>query len=999
MVLSISKPRSEPAAKNYLDRDDYHLREGEARSHGKGARELGLRGPLKREVFFRLLEGRHPKGHQLIAPGVNGNRKAGVDLTFSAPKSVSLLELVDERIRAAHGKAVKVALSYAEAHYAEARHTVGGDTRIVRTGNFVIALFDHFVSRELDPQLHSHAFVMNMTQREDGQWRALERGNQVRAGALYRNKLEIGQVYHNELVLELSRLGYAVEITDPKKGLFEIKGIGKDVIEDFSRRRLQVVEKVRELQDSGQYEGVNSGRLYEIAALGSRARKPGNIDRKTLIRSWQETLSGRGLDFEELKNRCLKERKEARGRDPDPKLSSADYVRSAADILTQTESHFTRAELIKTALKLALGQKGIRHIERAFQRLGNTGELVQLDSDEAITTRAMLDLESEIVEKVSTLQGQGRPVVDQERARVLAEKKYDDRQLTKGQREALELVLTTQDRVIGIQGDAGTGKTTLFKALDEIVRPHGYHLKGLAFTGKAARELTEKAGMESRTLHSFLQEAGTRQRTTQVHSTPTEPTRTIFIADEASTIDSPQMHRLITHAAETLGARILLVGDAKQLPPIGAGRMFQKLVEDDAVKTVHMRDNVRQRENPGYRQFVESLAACRDQRDVAAAIELLRETGKIRTREDHTSLTEKVVEDYLSRGDTLGTLIVTSRNEERREINEQIRNRLRNSRQLESREFTFRVREGRQVDGVSRHFPAAYSKGDLVSIVKSGAGLKRGVEGRVHEIDPDNHKITVDLGKGRFRDLDLQAHGDKVAIWEERDIGFSRGDKVVFLRNNRALGVQNGLMGTVAAVNARGDMTVETATGTRIAFNVENNFNYITHGHAITGYKAQGSDSDVVLALASTAGNVRQTYNSFYTMVTRGKKDFQVYTEDPAKLCEQVQVEQMKKSTLDYPGHARGEGGAHLPEHSVVTGWREPDKALAGREAEEIGRHHATPDFDEPWPNNHDSNEPRPPGALQGRIPGQGTGAAQREHDRLKESQMAGRKAEPEMEL
>jgi len=196
--MSISKPMGGTHANHYFSKDDYYLKDGlkETLWFGKGAQFLGLAGrQVDPKTFEKIAQGLDLSGNRLIHPGPEGKHTAGFDLTFSAPKSVSILSTVDGRILKAHQEAVKEALSYLETNYSQARITHGKVTTLIRTRNITATLFPHFTSRELDPQLHTHGFIMNMTLRPDGNWRALDRGSREEAGEIYKNQIFLGQIY------------------------------------------------------------------------------------------------------------------------------------------------------------------------------------------------------------------------------------------------------------------------------------------------------------------------------------------------------------------------------------------------------------------------------------------------------------------------------------------------------------------------------------------------------------------------------------------------------------------------------------------------------------------------------------------------------------------------------------------------------------------------------------------------------------------------------------
>jgi conjugative relaxase-like TrwC/TraI family protein len=213
-------------------KDNYYTNPEESRAHsswwGQGAESLGLSGPVDPQVFEQVLDGALPNGTEIRAT-TSGRDRVAVDATFSAPKSVSVLAEVggDERLRDAHNQAVTKALEYLQRETAEARIMVDGERTTERTGNFIVARFEHDTSRAQDPQLHTHAVIVNATQREDGAWRALSNEE------LYKHKMAAGAVYRAELASEVQKLGYEVERTG-SDGRFEIGGLDKKDLETLA---------------------------------------------------------------------------------------------------------------------------------------------------------------------------------------------------------------------------------------------------------------------------------------------------------------------------------------------------------------------------------------------------------------------------------------------------------------------------------------------------------------------------------------------------------------------------------------------------------------------------------------------------------------------------------------------------------------------------------------------------------------------------------------------
>ncbi|MFN3480980.1 MAG: MobF family relaxase, partial [Thermodesulfovibrionales bacterium] len=348
---------SQGQAQHYYQKDDYYSR-GTGTWQGKGAEALGLEGEVKKEDFQALLAGRDPGGRfDMSSP----DHRAGTDLTFSAPKSVSILALVagDERVRQAHEDAVRKTLSYVEEHYSQTRQQQDGERVRVNTGNLVVATFQHETSRELDPQLHTHCVVMNMTQRPDGEWRALSNEE------IYSQKMLIGQYFRNELAKNLREQGYSIR--SDSRGFFEVEGVPQELIDRFSQRSQQVRERAEELREK--MPNVGESELKEMACLDSRKAK-GEVDIEQVRQGWREEVEKAGYNIENLRNLTKYRNKEHEK--PDPR----ETVAQAGMILAETESVFTREDIMKTSATISLGHHSMDEIEKAID---SSPGLVRLD--------------------------------------------------------------------------------------------------------------------------------------------------------------------------------------------------------------------------------------------------------------------------------------------------------------------------------------------------------------------------------------------------------------------------------------------------------------------------------------------------------------------------------------------------------------------------------------------------------------------------------------------
>ncbi len=286
-MLSMASISSASTAGSYYSQDNYYAAEdklGQSEWGGAAAQELGLEGAVEEKDFEQILEGRLPNGETLS--GGAKEHAPGFDLTFSAPKSVSLMALVggDKRLVAAHLDAVKTTMKWVESRLAEGRKGKDGHTT-VQTGKLAYAMFTHDVSRELDPQLHTHSVIANLTQRPDGEWRALHNGKIWNANML------IGAIYHSELRHAVEKLGYEIEIGG-KNGTFELAGIDRETVEAWSARHMQIREIARELNVTSQ---------QGLRAIAERSREAkGDVDPASVRQAWREHASERGDNFAAL---------------------------------------------------------------------------------------------------------------------------------------------------------------------------------------------------------------------------------------------------------------------------------------------------------------------------------------------------------------------------------------------------------------------------------------------------------------------------------------------------------------------------------------------------------------------------------------------------------------------------------------------------------------------------------------------------------------------------
>lgn len=555
-----------------LARDDYYEAGGEPPGiwHGRLAVDLDLTGTVRPGQLAAAFRGRHPITDEALSQNAGDGHKAGWDLTFSAPKSVSVLWAVTDaemqvRIASAHDAAVMSAIAHLERKAFRSRDRL--DPGAGR-GAILAAVYQHGTSREMDPQLHSHVVVANLGRRIDGSWCALDFDS--------RWKMAAGAMYRTELAAQMRRLGYGIERDGSS---FQIPGIGKDITDAFSTRRRQIVEALEQTGHSG-------AKAASVAALHTRQAK-GEIDRHTLMPIWREQAAAAGLHADKLK---------ALMNSSSIQMKSSEVISTDAifEALTHGNSTFTRMQLEAAVATAAQGimdadatEQWIRRQIQEKQRDPRPQGLVRLrlpkvDSRkdhgvEYYTTREMLEIEKRIIDGAVARKGDHRHQV----SAVPGLLAYP--MLSQEQIQALQHVTQSKHGVSIIRGLAGTGKSTLLAAARASWLAGGMNVIGAALAGKAADGLEAGSGIRSQTLHSLIYklDSGTRQLSA----------RDVVVIDEAGMAGSRQLKQILDHI-HAAGSKVVLVGDPLQLQPIEAGGMFRYL--SDEIGYSELRDIRRQ---------------------------------------------------------------------------------------------------------------------------------------------------------------------------------------------------------------------------------------------------------------------------------------------------------------------------------------------------------------------------------------------------------------------
>ena len=901
-MLSIGALASAAQGVRYYEHDGYYAKDdldhkSASAWTGKGAEELGLEGPVDADVFRAVLEGSVPdgSGRQLGRRGKDGEvlHRPGRDLTFSAPKSVSIAALVggDERITGAHDRAVKATLAWVEANAAETRVQDPETRRMVRARGqeIVAATFRHDTSRNLDPQLHTHAVVANMVRSGDRKWRAM-----ANEGLYERQKL-VGMLYRNELARNLAELGYGIERTHAD-GRFEIAGVSREVIEAFSTRRAEI-EAAMEERNLGA-TGENP-RIAERAALMTRAAKR-DVDREALRGVWEKQAAYLGFDARGLAQGAaskaaapaMRERETGIGDTLAPDRGpAAEAVAWAMAHHSERQAVFFRADLFAAALAHAPGRVTMAEAEREVAALEEAGALHAVSvpgARDALATERTAGEERETIALMSSGEGKGRAPM-----RSWAVQAHLHRgPLTAGQREAVKLILSSRDRVVGVQGYAGTGKTTMLDRVRTLAEKKGWRMAGLAPSASAVKTLASEAGIESETLQGFLaRNTGVAEgRLTRKGERRMRAAfaKTVLVVDEGSLASTVQARDLLRVANAFRIPRVVLVGDAKQLDAVDAGKPFAQL-QAAGMKTAVMDEIMRQRDPALKEAVVASLKG-----DIERAFEKL---GSNVAQVKADNIAGAVAARWLALSPEVreNTGVMAPSHELRVAINGHIRERLAREGRIRGPAMVSERLVSKGYTNAEKALVGNYAPGDVVAFHRSykRLGVEKGDERLVVGVDHEARSVMLEGGDGgtvAWKPGEVGGRKGGTELYRMEKIELRAGDRIRWTRNDAGLGLVNSRTAEVVSV-ANGRAAFQLEDGRKLELGRSKpQLRHLDHAWASTVHAYQGRTVDNVIAAMEAGHPHLTTQKSFYVEISRARDRAELVTDDAVGLRAQLQA-------------------------------------------------------------------------------------------------------------
>ena len=859
-------------AENYYEKDDYYTQgdpdlESDSQWQGKGAAQLHLSGPVDKQTFQQLLHGQTPEGKNLHGRRIDPTKhRAATDYTFSAPKSVSIAALIqkDKRVIQAHDSAVKTALEILENRYAQTRVRRGpGIRERVTTGNIIAATFRHETSREQDPQLHTHCVVINATQLENGKWQSISNDE-----ALNNVKL-LGEIYQNELAHQLQKIGY--EIEPQGNGTFECKGYDKDVLNLFSTRSQQIENYIEKWEASLKEQGGKPlhPKQKKQATLATRLRKK-TVPREVLLNGWQKSISTSEIHLPTVPETApIKLQSQAT-------TSATEGVSHAAE----RESVFKREKVERFALEHHLGEQSFSELQSAMSEAGLIAAKDRFTTEDAIARE---------LDTISIMEsGQGKEDAIASLSDVLQLTENEDT-LTIGQYKAILETATSHDAVMAWQGVAGAGKTYSLKLLSQLATERGYEVTGYAPSAQAANVLSEEANIEGNTVARLLHSKDRNEP--QNKSKNTADKKAIWIVDEAGLLSAKAAHALL-QKAQANQARVLLVGDTRQLSAVEAGNPFKSL-QSAGMKTSYLEESRRQK-TEALRKSVVCLAAG-EQTEGLAQLAMAGMINEVKTSEDRH---QHITYDYLSLPPETRekTLILSGTNLERLALTQELRAALQTEGSLGQDVFTLESLRSRDRTSAQLKYACAYEVGDVVVPVKDyhRYGMERRGQYRVMAKNIENNRLTLQSPDGQSFPFDPATCSDKTT-YQVQQLAIGAGEQLRWTRNEAVEGVRNGQLVRVEAIDAKGTATLKDAKGDAITANLSGQ-QYLDYALVSTTYSSQGKTAEQVLAdIDSTLSK-----EGLYVAVSRAKSNLKLYTADKNQLYKRAQRSAAKTNPSDY---------------------------------------------------------------------------------------------------
>ena len=899
-------------AHRHLQQSDYYdqNRTVEGKWHGRCAELLGLKGEVTSEDFEAVRQGLDPQTGEFLRQRHGADRTASnaeeqskarslYDMTFSAPKSVSVMAIVggDERLVAAHGTAVREALEEAE-KYSATRVRRAGLNENRATGNWIVASYTHDTSRQLDPQLHTHAVAANLTyDGTEGRWKALQ------ASGLYERRSYLTEVYRNALAREVRALGYEVENRHDVRGRdkgFEIAGFSQDLLDKYSQRSAQRDAAIQEFtRERGRVPTDN-----EVAVLvrETRADKLQEISTERVRNLQQERITP---DERQALRDGLNE---AQTKSHSPQINRGVHEASLAysqDHIFERLSVAREHEVLTEALRHGRGNVELSDLQGSLSLERAKGALIS--SGDEIATHASLQREGDMIAVVN--QGVDR----YDRLGKVRDFELSDH-LRPEQRRAVETVLDSRDLAINIRGAAGTGKTATLREIDRGLREAGHEVLAVAPTRSAVDELEKVGFRDAMTVSRLLEDQESQSRLRWK----------VLIVDEAGMVSGRQMQSLL-HLAEDHSARIVFSGDTRQIPSVEASDALRILEQESSLKSVSLTE-VQRQTNSLYREAVKAM-----RHSPGEGFAQLEKLGAIREVSifDRGQIVADLHREFRAEG--RDTLVVAGTHAEISQLTNAIRQDRKEHGEL-GVGHSFDRYVSLQWTTAQKQELSNYESGQVLQLHRDTKLAKRHEWLEVVRVGPDSLVARTETGD----EVNISSKQARAfSVYERQPIEIATGDNLMLTANRRGSDFK-ATNGELVKVKSLDGGAIHLEDGRTLPAN----YHEFTHGYAVTAHRSQGKTVDTVIISADAMKK-----ELFYVAASRGRSEIAIVTSDREQLRESVGVSTMRQSAIEL---ARKQLSAYDPEKShrvdLMTGVNRQAGQQFGEQHSSVPSHTPVPE-------------------------------------------------------
>jgi len=842
---------------------------------GKAAEQLGLSGQeigAKDAAFEALRTNTHPQTGEKLTERTGKDRVAFYDFQCSAPKSVSIMAATfgDVRLVDAHKAAVTAAFRELE-RYAGREDNTGGEDRnrpLVNTGNVVAAAFTHDASRELDAQLHTHLVTANATfDATTGKWNALNNREMFQAVGF------AGRVYQAELARRVQLLGYAIR-EDRENGVvkgFEIEGVTAEDCEKQSTRRKQIEAEIERFK-AEKGRAPTTGEKHVIAT---------DTREKKLPEITTPEVRAKQISKYNPTERIRLEKVAADAREcPAPfaaNVEAAVAIEHAAEHLLERQAVVSARDILTCALQENVGRVSVSEIRRALETSPTLLRLTQpsLPETARMSSREELEREIEACASVRDQQGHFSPLG---RGLLLSPSLGDD------QRRAVAEIVASRDGVLGMIGRAGAGKTHTLKEVDRLVRAAGVAPVYAAPTHKA-KEVLRGDGFEATTCSQLLVDLKAGKESLRGK---------MLVVDEAGMLSNRQGADLL-RAARAAGARVLLVGDDKQLTSVETGDWLA-LVRKHSPLRCSVLDEIRRQKDERYREAM--LAMSRG--EVRDGLKRLDAEGWV--HEGRADYLANAARSWLAaETEKPGSAILVSPTwREIDRLNDIVRGELSALGTLRGPERAVRALDLTDYTAAQRRVVRNYEPGMYVAPISRVPGLKAGQWVAVTGKDTEGRLVLENGVK-----ISARAYGAKLQVAREVDVGVRVGDCLMLQSNDKKLGVINGERVTVRELGPDGLRVLQDRTGRELT--LPSAYRTFVHGYAVTAEKSQGATVDRAIVAAEKLDGRRT-----YVAASRGRRAVEIHLpEKQPVLAAARNAIDAKEQALDHGRLPPPRGSSH----------------------------------------------------------------------------------------